>query len=249
MNSPRFFCDLPLEPGLELSLPEDVVRHAVRVLRLPPGASITLFNGRGGEYQATITHINKTQVFASIGLHDPLERESPIHLTLIQALQAGEKMDYTIQKSVELGVSLIQPVASKRSVIKLSGERQSKREAHWQSVAVSACEQCGRNQVPQVTPIRPLDQWLSQSRQSREDGLKLMLAPGAALSLDKLPPTTNRITLLVGAEGGLEPGEIQAAQSAGFIPIRLGPRILRTETAGLAVLAAIQMLWGDFGGG
>lgn len=247
MNSPRFFCNLPLEPGLELDLPEDVVRHAVRVLRLPPGASITLFNGQGGEYEATITHIDKTQVLASIGPHDPVERESPLHLTLVQALQAGEKMDYTIQKSVELGVSLIQPVASKRSVVKLSGDRQSKREAHWQSVAISACEQCGRNQVPQVSPIRPLEQWLGQS--GNHAGVKLMLAPGAALSLDQLPPTTDRITLLVGAEGGLEPGEIQAAQSSGFIPIRLGPRILRTETAGLAVLAAIQMLWGDFGGG
>lgn len=252
MNSPRFFCDIPLGPGARFHLPEAVARHAVRVLRLPPGAAITLFDGRGGEYPATITQISKERVAVSIDGWEDRERESPLALTLVQAIQAAEKMDYTIQKAVELGVRHIQPVASKRSVVKLSGERQQKREAHWQAVAVSACEQCGRNQVPQLAPVMPLERWLAESGRNLP-GLKLMLAPGAPCSLRQLetdnqaqPPA--RITLLIGAEGGLEPGEILAAGQAGFIPVRLGPRILRTETAGLAALAAIQTLWGDFKG-
>lgn len=246
MNSPRFFCDRPLGPGARLDLPEAVARHAVRVLRLPPGATITLFDGRGGEYPATLESISKDRVAVRVGPWDPVERESALALTLVQAIQAADKMDYTIQKAVELGISAIQPVASRRSVVKLSGERQQKRESHWQSVAISACEQCGRNQVPQVAPVRPLDAWLAESGQTLP-GLRLMLAPGAAHSLEQLGPAS-QVTLLIGAEGGLEPGEMAAAAQAGFIPVRLGPRILRTETAGLAALAAIQTLWGDFKG-
>lgn len=246
MNSPRFFCDGPLGPGARLDLPEAVARHAVRVLRLPPGASLTLFDGRGGEYPASITSITKERVAVSITGWEDVERESPLHLTLVQAIQAADKMDYTIQKAVELGISAIQPVASKRSVVKLSGERQQKREAHWQSVAISACEQCGRNQVPPVAPVQALDLWLAETGKALQ-GLKLMLAPGAAHSLHQLPPA-GRVTLLIGAEGGLEPSEMKAAELAGFVPVSLGPRILRTETASLAALAAIQTLWGDFKG-
>lgn len=244
MNSPRFFCDGPLGPGARLDLPEAVARHAVRVLRLPPGASITLFDGRGGEYPAIIGSITKERVAVYIEGWVDVERESPLQLTLVQAIQAADKMDYTIQKAVELGISAIQPVGSKRSVVKLSGERQQKREAHWQSVATSACEQCGRNRVPLVAPVQALDQWLSQPA---APGLRLMLAPGATHTLHQLPPT-GQVTLLIGAEGGLDPGEMSAARSVGFVPVSLGPRILRTETAGLAALAAIQTLWGDFKG-
>ena len=246
MNSPRFFCDAPLSPGARFELPEAVARHAVRVLRLPPGARITLFDGRGGEYPASITGITRERVAVSISGWEDVERESPLRLTLVQAIQAADKMDYTIQKAVELGISAIQPVASRRSVVRLSGERQQKREAHWQSVAVAACEQCGRNQVPPVAPVQPLDHWLAGPGQARE-GLKLMLAPGGGNTLEQLSPT-RQVTLLIGAEGGLESSEVKAAELAGFVPVRLGPRILRTETAGLAALAAIQTLWGDFKG-
>ncbi len=246
MNCPRFFCDRPLGPGARFDLPEAVARHAVRVLRLPPGAPIILFDGRGGEYAATIETITKERVSVITGQWQEMERESPLELTLVQAIQAADKMDFTIQKAVELGVSAIQPVASRRSVVKLSGDRQQKREAHWQSVAISACEQCGRNQVPPVAQVQTLDRWLADTGASLP-GLKLMLAPGAAHTLNQLPPAT-QVTLLIGAEGGLEPGEMQAAAQVGFMPVRLGPRILRTETAGLAVLAALQTLWGDFKG-
>ncbi|MCX8145146.1 MAG: 16S rRNA (uracil(1498)-N(3))-methyltransferase [Azovibrio sp.] len=247
MNSPRFFCAEPLSPGTRFELPEAVARHATRVLRLPAGARITLFDGRGGEYPAQIIDISPARVSVSVQARQDVERESPLRLTLVQALQAADKMDYTIQKAVELGVSAIQPVASRRSVVKLAGERQHKREAHWQAVAIAACEQCGRNRVPPVAPVAPLDRWLAGAGPALA-GLKLMLAPGAEHSLERLSPAT-QVTLLVGAEGGLEPGEAQAAAAQGFIPVRLGPRILRTETAGLAALAAIQTLWGDFKGG
>lgn len=246
MNSPRFFCDSPLGPGARLDLPDDVARHAVRVLRLPPGASLTLFDGRGGEYPSVISSITKERVSVTVQGWEDVERESPLELTLVQAIQAADKMDYTIQKAVELGISAIQPVASKRSVVKLSGERQQKRESHWQSVAVSACEQCGRNRVPPVAPVQALDRWLAEAGKA-QGGLKLMLAPGAAHKLHQLP-AAGQVTLLIGAEGGLEPSEMKAAELAGFIPVSLGPRVLRTETAGLAALAAIQTLWGDFTG-
>lgn len=242
MNSPRFYCREPLAPGARIDLPEPVARHAVRVLRLPPGASLVLFDGRGGEYDATIERIERDRVVATLGNWRDTERESRLAITLVQALQAGEKMDYTIQKAVELGISGIVPVESRRSVTRLAGERAAKRVAHWQGVVASACEQCGRNRLPLVTPVEPLDHWLARPP---EGGLRLMLAPGAELSLADLAPT-DRVQLLIGAEGGLDPQEIIAARQVGFQAVRLGPRILRTETAGLAALAALQALWGDF---
>jgi 16S rRNA (uracil1498-N3)-methyltransferase len=244
MNSPRFYCREPLAPGARIELPEPVARHAVRVLRLPPGASLVLFDGRGGEYEARIERIEKDRVVVFLGSWQDIERESSLSITLVQALQAGEKMDFTIQKAVELGVADIVPVESRRSVTRLSGERAAKRVAHWQGVAAAACEQCGRNHVPLVTPVEPLDHWLSRPP---EGELRLMLAPGAEVSLADLPPVGN-VQLLIGAEGGLDPQEVIAAEQVGFRAVRLGPRILRTETAGLAAMAAMQALWGDFKG-
>lgn len=245
MNSPRFYCREPLAPGARIDLPEPVARHAVRVLRLPPGATLVLFDGRGGEYEARIERIEKDRVVVALGAWQNLERESPLSITLVQALQAGEKMDFTIQKAVELGVAGIVPVESRRSVTRLAGERAAKRWAHWQGVAASACEQCGRNHVPLVAPVEPLDRWLGRPA---EGDLRLMLAPGAEVSLADLPQARN-VQLLIGAEGGLDPQEVIAAQQVGFKAVRLGPRVLRTETAGLAALAAMQALWGDFKGG
>jgi len=231
-----------LSPGAHVELPEPVARHAVRVLRLPPGAPVVLFDGRGGEYPAHIERIERDRVYAELAAWKDIERESSLAVTLVQALQAGDKMDFTIQKAVELGVRDIVPVESRRSVLRLAGERAAKRVAHWQGVVASACEQCGRNQVPLVAPLEKLENWLARPANG---ALRLMLAPDAAQTLAEVPPA-REVQLLIGAEGGLDPQEVLAAQQAGFQAVRLGPRVLRTETAGLAALAALQALWGDF---
>jgi 16S rRNA (uracil1498-N3)-methyltransferase len=245
MNSPRFYCREALSPGAHVELPEPVARHAVRVLRLPPGATVVLFDGRGGEYPAHIERIERDRVYAELAAWQEIERESPLAVTLVQALQAGDKMDFTIQKAVELGVRGIVPVESRRSVLRLAGERAAKRVAHWQGVVASACEQCGRNQVPLVAPLEKLESWLARPASGI---LRLMLAPDAGQTLVDVAPA-GEVQLLIGAEGGLDPQEMIAAQHAGFRAVRLGPRVLRTETAGLAALAALQALWGDFRGG
>ena len=245
MNQPRFYCREPLSPGAHIDLPAPVARHAVRVLRLPPGAAIVLFDGRGGEYEARIERVERDRVVAALGAWRDVERESGLAVTLIQAVQAGEKMDYTVQKAVELGVSHIVPVDSRRSVTRLSGERAARRVAHWQGVAAAACEQCGRNQVPQLAPLEKLENWLARPANG---ALRLILAPDAEQALVDLPPVSN-VQMLIGAEGGLDPQEIVAARQVGFRAVRMGPRSLRTETAGLAALAAMQALWGDFRGG
>ena len=242
MSQPRFYCREALSPGAHVELPEPVARHAVRVLRMSPGETMTLFDGRGGEYPARIERIEKDRVYAELGAWQEIERESPLAVTLIQSLQAGEKMDFTIQKAVELGVRDIVPVESRRSVLRLAGERAAKRVAHWQGVVAAACEQCGRNQVPLVAPVEKLENWLA--RPSR-GGLRLMLSPEGEGTLADLAPTQH-VELLIGAEGGLDPQEEIAAKQAGFVPVRMGPRVLRTETAGMAALAALQALWGDF---
>lgn len=242
MNLPRFYCREALAPGAHVELPEPVARHAVRVLRLPPGAPMVLFDGRGGEYPARIERIERDRVVAELGAWQDVERESPLAITLVQALQVGEKMDFTIQKAVELGVRDIVPVESRRSVMRLAGERAAKRVAHWQGVAASACEQCGRNQVPLVAPLEKLENWLARPSHA---ALRLMLAPDAEQTLVEIAPA-GEVQLLIGSEGGLDPQEVIAATQAGFRAVRLGPRVLRTETAGLAALAAMQAIWGDF---
>jgi 16S rRNA (uracil1498-N3)-methyltransferase len=242
MNSPRFYCREALSPGAHVELPEPVARHAVRVLRLPPGAPVVLFDGRGGEYPAHIERIERDRVYAELAAWQEIERESPLAVTLVQALQAGDKMDFTIQKAVELGVRDIVPVESRRSVLRLAGDRAAKRVAHWQGVVASACEQCGRNQVPLVAPLEKLENWLAKPAGG---ALRLMLAPDAEQTLAEIQPA-REVQLLIGAEGGLDPQEVLAAKQAGFQAVRLGPRVLRTETAGLAALAALQALWGDF---
>ena len=201
-----------------------------------------LFDGRGGQYLAHIERIERDRVMAVLASWDEIERESPLSITLVQALQAGEKMDFTIQKAVELGVRHIVPVESRRSVLRLAGERAAKRVAHWQGVVASACEQCGRNQVPLVAPLEKMENWLARPAPG---AVRLMLAPDAEQTLVDLPPA-KEVQLLIGAEGGLDPQEMIAARQAGFVGVRMGPRILRTETAGLAALAILQALWGDF---
>ncbi len=236
---------MPLAVGRIVDLPDTVAHHAIKVLRLHGGDALTLFNGDGGEYTAQVVRIERTR--ASVEIVDWLdrERESPLSITLVQALQAGEKMDLTIQKSVELGVQRIVPVVSRRSVLRLAGERALRRLEHWRSVVAAACEQCGRNRLPEVAVPESLEEWLNRKRYAK--ALRVMLAPAAARSLVQLPAPSagGSVELLIGAEGGLTPEEAKLAEHSGFLPVRLGPRILRTETAGLAALAAIQFLWGD----
>mgnify|MGYP000892791689 CR=1 FL=1 len=236
---------MPLAVGARIALPERVAHHASKVLRLRNGSMLLLFNGEGGEFSARIVAVERATVNVDVLAWSAVERESPLAITLVQALQAGEKMDLTVQKAVELGVTRIVPVISRRGVVRLADERALRRTEHWRGVAAAACEQCGRNRLPEIAPPEGLERWLS--RPTNSGVLRLMLAPAANHSLASLsgPPPEGRIELLIGAEGGLAPEEIGKAALAGFRPVRLGPRILRTETAGLAALAAIQFFWGD----
>jgi 16S rRNA (uracil1498-N3)-methyltransferase len=242
MPSPRFYLNAPLAPGARFSLPPGPARHAARALRLGVDDAITLFNGRGGEYAARIERIHKDEVAVAITGFADVERESRLRVMLAQGISSGERMDYTLQKAVELGVTAIQPISAKRSVVKLAGERADRRTAHWQGVVASACEQSGRNQVPVVAPPLPLANWLGQ----HTGGRLLFLSPLAEARLADLPPPQGPDWLVAGPEGGFEDDEMAALHAADAIPVRLGPRVLRTETAALAALAAMQTLWGDF---
>jgi 16S rRNA (uracil1498-N3)-methyltransferase len=212
-------------------------------LRLDAGDALTVFDGEGREYAAVIERLGKHGVSLRLGEPLAVDRESPVAVTLAQGISSGERMDYTVQKAVELGVAAVQPIAAERSVVRLSAERAAKRVAHWQAIAVAACEQCGRNRVPRVGPVLSLTDWLAAAP---ADALRLTLAPGRALTLHELERPRASVALLVGPEGGLSPREQADAAAAGFRPLRLGPRVLRTETAALAALAAMQVMWGDF---
>lgn len=239
---PRFYCPVPLLVDRVVTLPDAVARHAIGALRLRDGEAVTLFNGDGEEYSGILT----TGGHASVRLlaRHSQDRESPLRVVLAQGVSSGERMDLTVQKSVELGVAAIQPLMMRRTIVRLSGDKVERRRAHWQAVVVSACEQCGRNRVPEVAGIVDFDAW----RRSWQDspGVGLMLDPEASLSLGDLPDPVGEITLLAGPEGGFDPAERTLAREAGFVGVRLGPRVLRTETAALAALAALQALWGDY---
>lgn len=237
--APRFHIDTQLAPGALIELPPPVVRH-VTALRLAPGAEIALFDGRGGEYGARIERIGRGGTFAKVAAFRDIERESPLAVTLALGVSAGDRMDVAIQKSTELGVTAIQPLAVERSIVRLSEERAGRRLAHWQAVAAAACEQCGRNRVPEVRPLLPLNSFLD----SPPAGARLLLSPQGERGLRELRRDT-ALTLLIGPEGGLAPYERQRALRQGFEAVRFGPRVLRTETAPLAVIAALQVLWGD----
>ncbi|HEY5293239.1 MAG TPA: 16S rRNA (uracil(1498)-N(3))-methyltransferase [Burkholderiales bacterium] len=237
----RLYCDAPLSPGAEIVLPEAAARHAVTVLRLQPGDTLRLFNGAGGEYSASLVAVTKREARVRLTGFHAAERESPLEITLALGISAGERMDYSLQKATELGVSAIQPLATERSVVKLAGERADKRLQHWQHVVIAACEQCGRNRVPAVAPVQKLFTYLAAVGRGKR---LLMLSPDAATPLKRVPPAAS-VVLLIGAEGGLAPSECEAAAASGFEPVSLGPRILRTETAPVAALAVLQALWGD----
>ena len=237
----RLYCDLALSPGADVALPETTAHHALNVLRLQEGDALILFNGAGGEYRATLVAANKREARARLHGFEAAERESPLDITLALGISAGERMDHSVQKATELGVSAIVPLAAERSVVKLAGERADRRLQHWRHVVIAACEQCGRNRVPAVAPVQTLFHYLAQPRGGKT---LLMLSPDAATPLKSVARSAAAI-VLVGPEGGFTPAEAQAAQAGGFEPVSLGPRILRTETAPVAALAVLQALWGD----
>jgi 16S rRNA (uracil1498-N3)-methyltransferase len=235
---PRFYCPVPIRD--EFDLPDSLAHHAQRVLRLRAGDQITLFDGRGGEYPAMLESVGK-KLRVKVGEHLPIERESPLSITLYQALPAGDKMDWVVQKAVELGVSAVVPVSAARSVLKLSGERADRRVLHWQQVALSACEQCGRNREVPVSPIVSLAEALVEVKSVSA----FLLAPGASLRVRDLAPPEGALAVFVGPEGGWSEAEVHAARTAGVVPLSFGPRVLRTETAGLAALSALSARFGD----
>lgn len=243
MRTTRIYVDLEVASGQELLLPAAPSTHLLRVLRLRPGATLTLFNGRGGEYAAELISADKSGARLAVAAHTAVERESPLHLTLLQGVARGERMDFIVQKATELGVQRIVPLSCEFSVVRLDAANRQRRAGHWRAVAIAACEQCGRNRVPEVEPIGDFAEACAASGAE----LRLMLLPQAPESLAALSAGARRAVLLIGPEGGLSGREQLLAQRCGFRACRLGPRILRTETAPLAALAALQALAGDLG--
>jgi 16S rRNA (uracil1498-N3)-methyltransferase len=243
LNMPRFHCPTPLHTGDVISLPAGAARH-VQVLRMQPGDGITLFGGgpNGGEYEATIEHMGRSDVRVLVGAHFALERESQRQVHLIVGVPANDRMDWLVEKATELGVASIQPVMTERSVLRLSGERADKKRAHWQAVAVAACEQCGRNQVPVVHEVMGLNAWLAAQKVNSESLRYLLSLRPETKALNTLVGTSTaaaatEVTFLSGPEGGLSKAEEDAALAKGFQPVSLGNRVLRAETAGLAALS------------
>ncbi|HWN30279.1 MAG TPA: 16S rRNA (uracil(1498)-N(3))-methyltransferase [Burkholderiales bacterium] len=243
MTVPRFYHSGELASHREIFLDEAAAHHAARVLRLKQDDAVVLFNGKGGQYPARIAGIGKTKVTLLTGEWQDIERESALQVILAQGVSSAEKMDFTVQKATELGVTAIQPLASQRSAARMDAARARKRIEHWKKVVIAACEQCGRNRIPQIAEMVSLKKFLGNAE---HDALRLMLSPEGGLSFRQLNYKGGEIILLAGAEGGFAPEEEQDARAAGFTPATLGRRVLRTETAGIAALAAMQTLWGDF---
>nr|WP_315243938.1 16S rRNA (uracil(1498)-N(3))-methyltransferase [uncultured Albidiferax sp.] len=231
---PRFYCPSPLAIGATLDLPAGPARH-VQVLRMQPGQTITLFNGQGGEFEATIERMGRSDVAVVVGAHDPVEREAARAVHLVLGMPANDRMDWLVEKAAELGVASIQPLVCERSVLRLNGERADKKRAHWHAVGVAACEQSGRNRVPEVHAVRSFGDWVA----SAEAGLLLSLRPGSQPMLNAVP-ASGAIHFLSGPEGGLSPSEEDAAIARGYRPVTLANRVLRSETAPLAALAQLQ---------
>ncbi len=232
----RLYVEQPLHADTLISLPPGPARH-VQVLRLQPGAEITLFNGQGGEWRATVQQMGRSEVQVQVLQHDPVDRELAHPITLAIGMPANERMDALVEKATELGVNAIQPLLTERSVLRLSGERAERRLAHWQAVAVAACEQSGRTRVPRLAPVRTLADWLRE-RPAPHGEQRCVLSPRATHTLTRM---TGPAVFLSGPEGGLTNSEVALAEAAGFAPLSLGPRVLRADTAPLAVLAHLAM--------
>lgn len=250
---PRFFIDAPLAlpAGTLFEVPPAVVQH-IQVLRLRPGDGVTLFDGHGGETPAQIHEIGKRSASVTLGTPVAREVEPPYRITLIQGVAGSDKMDWLLEKAVELGIAACQPLQTERSVVRLQGERATRRQAHWLALARAACEQCGRNRVPDIHPILSWREWCATQSNAPPPGPTLLLSPRgktrlSAWALDHQSEIhTHGVRLLIGPEGGLSPDEEQQAIALGAIPLTLGPRVLRTETAGVAVLAALHAILGEF---
>ena len=241
MRVPRIYQNSPLNVGASVSLGDDAANHVGRVLRMVPDQEICLFNGQGGQYQAVITESGKKHVTVKITDFSAHSVESPLFIHLGQVVSRGDKMEFTIQKSVELGVNVITPLWSSRCGVKLQGDRLDKKLEQWQKIAISACEQCGRNSVPLIRPVMSLENWLAEPT----DELKLTLHPRAQYSVGTLPEPTHGVRLVIGPEGGLSDDEIALTEQYNFQEMLLGPRVLRTETAALTAITALQCRFGD----
>ncbi|WP_105900847.1 16S rRNA (uracil(1498)-N(3))-methyltransferase [Vibrio gangliei] len=243
MRIPRIYHPQTINGLGTLSLSDDAAGHVGRVLRMTTGQDVLLFDGSGAEFPATINEVSKKNV--TVEVKERIERsiESSLNLHLGQVISRGDKMEFTIQKAVELGVNTITPLISERCGVKLNAERFEKKLQQWQKIVIAACEQCGRNVVPEVRPLMQLEQWCAEDY----DGLKLNLHPRAKYSINTLPEPVNKVRLLIGPEGGLSDEEIQMTEQYQFEETLLGPRVLRTETAGLAAITALQVRFGDLG--
>ncbi|SFC03921.1 16S rRNA (uracil(1498)-N(3))-methyltransferase [Massilia yuzhufengensis] len=239
---PRFYCPAPLATGATVDLPESVAHH-LHVVRMQPGAALTLFDGRGGQYAAVLADIGKKRASATVLAHEAVEVELPYAVTLAQGLPEGAKMDWIIEKAVELGVAALQPLAAQRSVVRLSGERAEKRHAHWLGVIEAASEQCGRNRLAQLAPVSDFQRWLAAASAAPQP--RILLSPRATTSLAAWAKDggPRALTLMVGPEGGFTREEEEAALAAGALALSVGPRVLRTETAALAALAMLGGAW------
>lgn len=243
MRTPRIYHPAPLSIGDTLFLSDDAANHVGRVLRMSAGDKIELFDGSNHIFHAQISAVDKKQVKVAIHSTEYASCESPLDLHLGQVISRGEKMEFTIQKSIELGVNVITPLLSERCGVKLDGDRLSKKIAQWQKIIISACEQCGRNRIPEIRPVQSLKVWCAE----QDDSLKLNLHPRATRSISTLPLPVERVRLLIGPEGGLSNDEIDMTEQYGFTDILLGPRVLRTETAALTAITALQARFGDLG--
>jgi len=241
MTAPRFYVDIPLAVGHACTLPREAARHALRALRLRQGDRMTLFNGQGGEYAAQLVVAREPDAEAQVISFDEREAELDWPVTIAQGLSSGDRMDWTVEKAVELGASTIVPIAMARSVTRLGGERANARRAHWQNIAIAASEQCGRNRIAQVEPVIALADWL---RALPEPSMRVVLAAdGPSIAGFRAPPIGRRVLVVVGPEGGMTDDEAKAVDAAGFRALSLGPRVLRTETAGPAALAMLSAYW------
>jgi 16S rRNA (uracil1498-N3)-methyltransferase len=244
MRVARVHVGTPLGSDTDLELPEAAASHVARVLRLRAGASIVAFDGSGFDFRCELLEVRGERVFVRVGTCTPGLPESPLRIVLVQGVSRGERMDYTLQKATELGVHAVVPVLTARSVVKLDADQAVKKRRHWQALVVAACEQCGRSVVPEVSEPLDLARYLAAAPRA---GHRLVLSPDGAESLAGLATVRESAELLIGPEGGLDDAELARAVQAGCTPVRLGPRILRTETAGVVALAVLQARWGDLG--
>lgn len=234
----------PLVTGGRVKLEGNAASHITRVLRLRVGAALVLFDGTGGEFEASIDKAHGGEVIVAVGAQQAVERESPLELTLAQGVSRGERMDLVVQKATELGVSRLVPVLTERSVVRLTAQQSDRKVNHWRAIVVAACEQCGRNRLPAVAAPVPLGDFLSGDA-GRQPGTRLLLSPVGTAALNDVPRPSGGVTVLIGPEGGLTDEEEHAAVAAGFTALRLGPRVLRTETAAIAALTLLQRQFGD----